>query len=323
MGSLKALAGVVVGVIASSTTWAIEPYSNGNMSPPIAVRGGPFWQVAGMESGRTKIAVTNTWASHFAVGEEGGERLIIDGETWRTTFRVRHRFGGWLAGLDVPYLHHSGGVLDTFIDAWHKGLGLPQGGRNRRPSDNMEFSYRRDGNQLLDLASTQHGVGDLRLGLGRVLGSNGELLLWAALKLPTGDGNRLTGAGSGGISVALTKRGEGHWWGRSSAWYWGFGLSRQNDGDLAAWRPNDWTAHGLVGGALKILPRIHFKTQLETSTPPYDSELRALGSPSLQLTLGADIDLGDFGRVELAVAEDLVVDASPDVAFNFNLTIFF
>jgi hypothetical protein len=53
--------------------------------------------------------------------------------------------------------------------------------------------------------------------------------------------------------------------------------------------------------------------------PLYRSRLRELGKGSAQLTLGASIAFRDRWVASLAVAEEIIVDAAPDVVVFFSI----
>jgi hypothetical protein len=77
----------------------------------------------------TLVAMTS---SHAVAERSGNEALVFDGETTRTEFRLRYAVSDELElGIEIPYLWHSPGELDQFIDAWHDTFGLPGGSRRR------------------------------------------------------------------------------------------------------------------------------------------------------------------------------------------------
>jgi hypothetical protein len=55
-------------------------------------------------------------------------------------------------------------------------------------------------------------------------------------------------------------------------------------------------------------------------TPFYsDSDLKQLGAPSAQVTLGGALHFSAKTSLDIGVTEDIVVGASPDVVFHLSL----
>ena len=84
-------------------------------------------------AGRWSIEASVLWSNSFSwtqdvPGEKPAERLfLLDGETLTVATTLRRGLGPHLdIGLRVPLKHRGGGVLDGFIDAWHRLLRLLQ-----------------------------------------------------------------------------------------------------------------------------------------------------------------------------------------------------
>jgi len=71
------------------------------------------------------------------------------------------------------------------------------------------------------------------------------------------------------------------------------------------------------------MKQLAFKVQLDSQTALYDSALTTLGSPSLLLTMGGTLALGERTFFDLGVGEDLAVKSAPDVTFQFGLSHYF
>ncbi len=133
------------------------------------------------------------------------EALQVDAELkrWQLSFT---RPLGKTTGLSIelPYTSLSGGQLDSFIESFHDTFGLPNGNRDLWPGNRLWIRHARNGQPGYDLSDAQHGIGDLTLRLGTQLGTHADFhnVLWASVKLPTGDADTLTG--SGAVDVALT-----------------------------------------------------------------------------------------------------------------------
>ena len=59
------------------------------------------------------------------------QSVILDGESLNTELTIDYGIGNDAElSLVIPYLKHSGGNLDGFIENWHSFFGLPNGGRS-------------------------------------------------------------------------------------------------------------------------------------------------------------------------------------------------
>lgn len=298
---------------------ALEPLHTQNLSPFTALLGLPRWDAAAATEAGWRLRLDLDLASHLAGSRVGGETVILDGETVRTTLVVRRRVSpAWVVGLEVPYVRHSGGFLDSFIDRWHDAFGLPDGGRDLRAEDLLQFEYRSDGLVASQLSSDQSGLGDVTVSVAREIGAGG-LELHARLKIPTGEAERFTGSGGTDFSLSLLQSRPRPPGGRWQGLFWGAAVVRVDQGDLDQPTPKDWVAMGLLGSAFQLSPRVNLKAQLELHSAPYDSPLEELGDFSAQITFGASITVAEALYLDLALSEDIVTSSAPDVAFHLGL----
>ncbi|MEE8307625.1 MAG: DUF3187 family protein [Gammaproteobacteria bacterium] len=296
------------------------PFTTPNLSPPVLIHGSPGWTVAPEPNQRLSFELTTAVANHYSLHRNNGGVIRLDGETRYLHLGLRHRVQDrWLVGLDLNWLQHTSGGLDGVIEGWHDFFGLPDGGRDLRARDQLEFRYVNGGNSVFELTDGVSGLGDTRLGIGRILGAEANWLLWGELKLPTGDVRRLTGSGSVDGILSLTHRGSSRWR-RPLDWYWGIAVSRLGSTDLPGASTKDWVTSGMAGFSLAVFPRVALVGQIEASTPHYQSNLNPLANAALPLTLGATIGVGERSWVDLAIVEDLSVNASPDITFIINFT---
>ena len=116
-----------------------EPLHVRNLNPLVAVFGLPAWDTVPIG---TRFGVTAEVANHYRFSLAGNELLMLDGETVRTNLALTHGFAsGWSLGIEVPYYHVGGGVLDDVIDGWHSAFGMPDGGRNARPEGELLYRF--------------------------------------------------------------------------------------------------------------------------------------------------------------------------------------
>lgn len=294
-----------------------EPFHIRNLNPLVAIFGLPAWDTI---APGTRFGVTVELANHYRFSARGNDRLILDGETLRTTLAFAHGFKGrWAFGVEVPHIRQSGGRLDDLIDGWHSAFNLPDGARNLRPEDVLEFRAGTPGSDFFSLRDSGSGWGDAQLKLAAYLGTGRRFIVQGSLKLPTGEESLLAGSGSTDFALTLLRTQRTALGSRSAGYFWGVGGLYVGDPEQIDFASRSFAYTGIVGGALKVWPRAGLKAQIDYHSPFYDSPLEELGQKAIEATFGAWIELGETGTLELAIVEDLAVSASPDVVLHAAL----
>ena len=257
--------------------------------------------------------ITNT----LNVQSSNTEQLLVDIETWQ--FSLTYDLGlshDTMLRIELPYIAHSGGLLDSSIENYHQALGLPEDRRPDFPRDQLLISYNRDNTELAYLDQRQHTLGDISLQLAWQHSKSEDMSLsyWLGLKLPTGDSKSFTG--SGHIDLAS--------WAafnyRTAETRWVFaqaGILYMSDSDILPELHNDWAGFAMLGIKFEPWEGIQLKSQLDMHTALYDSQLKFLGNV-VQLTFGGSYLPDNKNRFDFAVAEDIQNSASPDVTFNLS-----
>ena len=279
-------------------------------------------QGAVVPKGESINSVTLDWTNEFFVNAEGGEDLMLDGETQRVALRYRAGlaplFGQALEwSLEVPLIFTGGGVMDSGIESWHDTFGLPNANREDFPQDQYRIRYVRNGVTLIDRSSGASGLGDLRLGLGLALSE--RFTLRGLLQLPTGDKNELTGGHTGGAlwvdySLPLSES-------RRAALLLSGGVAAQTTtGPLADLQQ---PVVGLAGAVL-IVPlyrALDGIVQVNAHSKLYKgSNLDPLSRVGAPLAVGFRLPYQRF-VFDLAILEDPSVNASPDFGILFGLKV--
>lgn len=248
--------------------------------------------------------------------------LILDGETWRAALVLEHAFSEkWFASVEVPYYRQTGGMLDDLIDAWHSAFNLPDGGRNRRGEDQIAYVLDAGSGPFYALGRSGGAIGDVLLSVGRAFGgadSGRSRQLRASLKVPTGDELWLAGSGAGDFALTWLSARRVEAWTRPAAYFWGVGALLLGTPEIIEYDARRTGLIGLLGGSIRPWPRWGVKAQLELHTALYESALREIGDPGVQITIGGWRDLRERGVVEFGINEDLAVSTSPDVVMHFN-----
>ncbi len=292
------------------------PFSSGFGLPGVTEGG------ALTAAGRFSSSISVITASHAIDEEKGDESLTIDGETIRALVDIRYGVRpGLEVGIEIPYMEHKAGNLDSLIDTWHDIFNLPEGNRDDRPQDLLDFSYSNADGDVLTFTERTRGFGDLRLYGGFDLFSteSHKRALRLSVKFPTGDADKLLGSGGTdvGLGVAgdITEAGEG----KNFSLYYRANVTYVGEPDFLPDDYNEliWQLSG--GFAWWLNPRFALNAQSTFRTALYDSEIEALGEAALTLTFGGTIKLNEQLTLGLGVTEDIKVNSAPDVTFNVGL----
>jgi hypothetical protein len=294
-----------------------DPFRSRNLNPPVAIFGLPTWQRI---PDARRLAVTTELANHYRLSARSGDTLILDGETLKMTLAYEHPLGElWSAGIEIPWFRQSGGVLDDLIDGWHSAFGLPDGGRNNRPDDELQFQLARPGTATFNLNRSAEDIGDITLSMARSLGAEDRYVLRASIKLATGEESILAGSGARDWSLTLLKSRDGRLGRREAGYFWGAGVLGLGDPRQTVFAAKDTGWLALVGGGLALTQRFGMKAQIELHTALYDTPLEELGQTAVQASMGGWWLFTGGGRVEFAVIEDMHVSTAPDVVLHFGL----
>ena len=261
-------------------------------------------------------------SSHSVTDSSGDQSLLFDGETTRLAVSWRRGLADRAeVGVELPYLLHESGSLDSFIDGWHRFFGLPDGIRDERPPDRLLIRYDDGNGQALLLNRPASGLGDVRIfgGLQLAKTPSASFALRFGVKLPTGDSRRLLGSGGTDVSVGIAVDANDLW-----------GVSRLNGfyRISATWigRPDDIPARSRnvvaqlsAGAAYSLTPRTTAAVQVSLRSPVYDSAISPMGGVAASLTAGLHFRLSDNHRLTLSVGEDIHPQSLPDVTFLLSL----
>jgi len=317
-------AGVIPG---ASPAQPVVPFSSFNQSPVIQIHNLPAIDSAGiLGEERARYRLVNDLASNYVRKNTTNENLLFDGETSRSTFVYSRGTGkGWEWGVQIPYISHDGGSLDSFIEDWHSTFGLPKGGRNTAPRNRLSYFYQRNGVTRLSLGNASSGIGDVRLTAGWQwpdVGKDTRLAIRSSLSLPTGDSDQLRGSGAMEAALWAIADRTRRWFDYPGSIFGGGGLLLMGKGDVLADQQRRVAAFASMGAGVQVLPWMTLKLQADVNSSFYsDSELRQINATAVQLLMGGDVRLAKNVRLDVMVGEDLTVRASPDVVFHLALTV--
>lgn len=300
----------------------LQPFAISNLNPFIGIYG-----IAAMQApvvlvpGQNSINVVLDAVSHFTDGRNQSESIQIDGESYRLAARFgRGLPNQWEVGLEIPFLSHSGGFMDGFINQWHDTFGLPSLGRDRVADDQLTFRYSRNDRDLINVQSSTMGLGDILLFAGKTLSQQDgfAFTMRGQLKLPSGDTKRLLGSGGTDISLAamLARK-----WGRNWLGAIQLGASYLESGDVLTELQKNWVGFGSAYLGWQPFRSFAFKLQLDAHTPVYEnSNIDQLTDTAYQLTIGGSIKMGASTYLDIGVTEDEIQpNVSSDVSFQLRV----
>jgi hypothetical protein len=293
----------------------------------------PFKQIFGLpsldnspltEAGKWRVGVITNISNTFDVSATANEQIVTDIETLRASlvfsYAVRNN---WQLGIEVPYVRHSGGFLDDFIYDWHDFFNMPQNGRTKDHNDQLQISYLSPTGTSFAMSESGGDIGDIRINSAYTMPWNNRAFIFSTeLKLPTGDFDKLTGSGGIDLSVGLTindpyslEKYRISLYGGVAGIYLG-----DIDGIISA-AQNNFALAGRVGIGWQASRLIQLKMQVDAQTPLYDSEIKEMGDPALQLVIGGSLTFTDEAYLDISIAEDINTSTAADVAFQLALVV--
>ncbi|GMR17247.1 MAG: DUF3187 family protein [Gammaproteobacteria bacterium] len=274
------------------------------------------------DAGRNAWNVSSMLSSHAIIQQTADERLQFDGQTTRLALTYRRGISDRLElGIELPYLWHEYGNLDSFIDGWHDFFGLPNGVRTLQPQDQIEFSYADAAGEQLGLSRSVNGVGDLRLLGGWRLAGSGDssTALRFNIKLPTGDSARLLGSGGTDFSIGIAGDYESLWGMQRLSGFYRLSGTRLGTPDILRDRYRRFVARVSGGVGYRLNDVMTIRAQVTLRSAAFDSGIGALGNNAAMLAFGADFRLSEKYALAIGVIEDINVTTAPDVTFTVTL----
>lgn len=322
------IGGILAGLLvmpAGAQEYEASGFSMRNHAPFSAIIGVPARWPDG--TGHSTEISWNS-ASHAMLEVDGNERLMLDGETQTLTFRMQRNFSSRVQlGFSLPWLQHSGGYLDSFIDGWHDLFGLPEGIRPLTADDDLLYVYENDGATILELDERKSGFGDLQIGMGIDFGAIGGeqstsylgRIPWRMtlnVELPTGDADELTGNGNTDIAAGVGFRSPGA---SSLGWWLDMGLVWPGNVDIDGLDSSGQVFYYDGAVSWRALQSLDVLLQLAGHTALYQADVTMLGEPALQLGVGAMWHVSDKYALRFGFFEDLRAESAPDFAIELAI----
>jgi len=295
----------------------------------------PFKQIFGLpsldnspltEAGQWRMNVIANISNTYNVSAGANDQITTDVETFRGSLLVSYGLrDNWQLSVEVPYVRHDGGFLDDFIYDWHDFFSMPQNGRTKDNSDQLQISYLSSSSASFEISDSESGLGDIRINSAYTRPwQNRALIFSTELKLPTGDYDKLTGSGGYDFSLGLTLNDPQSLRKYRITMYGGLAgvFLGDIDGELAAVQ-NNFALAGRAGIGWQATKLIQLKLQLDAQSALYDSDLKEMGDPAFQLVMGGSLTFTDDVYLDISVAEDINPSTAADVAFQMALVVTF
>lgn len=291
-----------------------------NQNPLIAVYGLPLPQDARLQQpGSWDFISSLNLSNTLNIDASADDFLFVDAETHRLNMILDRGLNhDWSLRLVLPWIEHSSGFMDRPIDRYHDLFGLEEGERPNQPRDRLLIAYQQTGDRLLHIDSRRSGVGDMQLILNRQLhrSEQSAYSFSGGVKAPSGDSRELTGSDAADVSIWTT----GYWRitenldGSAS-----IGLLFPGEGEILGGLQTEQIAFGHAGVQWQAWPEVILKVQYDGHTRFYENTSSVFLGDVLQFSFGGTWTPTTNVELDFAVAEDIKVDASPDVNFNFSL----
>lgn len=318
-----------VSALVLATLWSRQiaaddsPFATSNRTAFVRSLGLPNIEDArALTEQQNTIAFTLEQTSQFAIDDQGPEQAFLDGESSTATLKLRRSLSTRFAlGLDIPFVSHDGGFMDSFVEGWHRAFGLPNARREEFPRDQLLFAVSTP-EAFARLDRSGSGVGDVALLAQYQLSTDQDSNLAVQLRLeaPSGDAAKLTGSESWDVALGLNAYHNGLAGDWQVSFHGSLGVVLPGDSDLLPQLQNDSVFYGSAAFSVPAFYEwLTLKAQLEAHSAFYDTEIKSLGSTSLQLTFGAGIQLNKRWNLNVGLSEDIAVRTAPDFTVVMSL----
>jgi len=296
-----------------------EPFLSRNQNPLLAPFGLPDPLPARLPAAGTgDLAAVMNWVSFATDQTSGTSSFTQDGEVQEARLYGDYGIGrNFAVRAELAWRHLSGGVLDSFVDDWHKFWGLPKGDRASMPRNRLLIEYQVNEAVLLNVDRASSGIADIPLALGYQIEATDRLALaaWLTVKVPVGNAQDLTG--SGATDVALSLAGQGP---IADRWQW-FGqidAVRLGHGEILPQLQEDWVWSALAGVSWNAWRGLDLTVQFAGNSRAFNAPTNLAGD-AVAVTFGGSYRTVAGWRFDLGIEEDIQVNHSPDIAFNFGV----
>lgn len=298
-------------------------------SPIYVANQNPFVQIFGLPkaepgqitpSGKLDAGFLYFVSNNSISADAGGESIIWDGETAQYNLRFRYGVSEHLElGMDVPYIDHSGGYLDSLIRGFHDLFSFPNDRQEEFDKNQIHYQLKENGATTFEMKDRAHGFGDIRFSAAIPLfdptpQAQRYLALRPQIKLPTGDSDDLLGSGGTDVSVGLAYSDYQTLNSLNMVLSSHAGMIYMGNSKVLRDQQRHFAGYGGVSLDWLATEHLEFKVQMDLHSAFYESKLKQLGS-SIQLLAGGTAHLPGRVLLDLGISQQLITDATSDVGF--------
>jgi len=321
-GAILALTIAVLSLFCAGNLTAQEEYSNYGFGPPGLRNQYPLSVLhlslapaspRILEEGAYRIKLNTAWTNDFIAEPE----YTVDAESRMLVLGFDYGVApNFELGIDIPILWRGGGVLDSFIDSWHRAFGLPRGSRDLVANNQYEISGSNTDGSTFDLESSGTRLGNIELGARYLLSEGSKTLPAWSLQMVGSLPTASSGFGHQGLDISTGILGSKRW-GKSVA-YLGLAHLYYSDTKVDGVRFERHHLQGFLG--LEYL--IHRSVALYLGLYGSSRILRVADHPAyaLYLDMGGKIRIADDSYLELLLRENPAPgEGTSDVTFYAGL----
>lgn len=319
---LFVIGGRSAGYAAEAPAYQATPIYVANQNPFVQIFGLPKSE-PGTITPKSKLDVGFLYYVSNNAIQNDDQSLIWDGETAQYNFRVRYGVSDKLElGIDVPYIDHSGGYLDSIIRGFHDLFGFPNDRQEQFEKNQIHYKVNENGTDF-EMQERQSGLGDIRLSaaiplFSKSIDSQRYLAVRPLLKLPTGDAQDLLGSGGTDLSVSLAYSDYETLRAINTVLSVNCGMIYMGNTKVLRDLQRHFAGYGGVSLDWLATKHLEFKLQLDMHSAFYDSAFDQLGS-SIQLLAGGTARLPGEVLLDLGMSQQLITDATPDLGLYLSL----
>ena len=318
--------GLMSALFSQSAHSAESVFHSRTYNPLTQIFGLPaFYSGSLVNPGELQSRFTLDLTSHAEIDVATNEELGFDGESYYADISLDYGVADrWQLGIRIPFVRHSGGFLDATVENYHDLIGASNSAREGKRNQ-LEFIYLRNNEPQFLFDDSDQGFGDVQLSATyQVLGGKPEqrsIALHTGIKLPTGDEDALTGSGATDYSAGLGWTDPVTFARQNITLSANAGMLRLGDGDVLSDIQEEWVPYAGFQITYSPWQRVDLLAQIQGSGSYYDSDLSALGDPTVQISFGANIHFPKRGwQLMLGIVEDGLSDMMPDFSLHMELS---
>ncbi|HET6514598.1 MAG TPA: DUF3187 family protein [Thermodesulfovibrionales bacterium] len=205
---IRALAVLTALLLLSSRAYPFEgPLYVKNQFPLFLLSDPPYLEKASLED---SFSSSFFYSSIYMVRNSSQWSVGLDMELAELDLRLRKAIHNTIElGIDIPFLSLNSGIMDSFLEDYHRTFGFSDYGRSSRPRNSFLYEVYKGSNLIFKTKGGNVGIGDIRV-MAKKTVLTGDPVLSVRLDLELPSGSISDGFGNGtpdaGVALLLDKR---------------------------------------------------------------------------------------------------------------------